>query len=381
MSSGAFKLLGLIAAAWVVSGCVEQPDSGPSSAFTTGIRFLGEGASDGYARATTPRQLRFPADHGAHPQFKTEWWYFTGNLVSDEQRHFGFEVTFFRYALAPEVPIRASSWAGNQIWMAHFAITDTQNERFLTDERISRESLGLAGASNDSLNVWVRNWSARQQEPGGRIVLAADGGDTSLRLELDAVSDIVLQGDRGIDRKGPEPGSASFYYSVPRLRANGTIQVPGEPRIEVQGAAWLDREWATRALSPGVEGWDWFALQLSDGRDVMFYRLRGTDGSASPFSRGTISGPAGSVLGLDAEQVALAPLDFWTSPATGIRYPVEWQLSIPDHGLELHVVPYIPNQEVDLSVRYWEGAVSVTGTDGGETISGQGYLELAGYSR
>ncbi|HEU4617482.1 MAG TPA: carotenoid 1,2-hydratase, partial [Gammaproteobacteria bacterium] len=258
----------------------------------TGVDLLGGGADEGgFEKALVPRRFEFPADYGSHPTFRTEWWYFTGNLFASGGRHFGFELTFFRFALAPQAPASPSAWATNQVYMAHFAVTDTDSGRLLAEERLSRGALGLAGAEANPFKVWVEDWSARAADDGFR--LAANGSKIAIDLELDSVKPPVAQGDAGLDRKGPEPGNASYYYSLTRLDARGTVSVKGET-AGVRGSAWMDREWSTSALSAEDEGWDWFALQLSDGRDVMYYRLRRKDGSASPFSGGSLVAADGS---------------------------------------------------------------------------------------
>lgn len=346
----------------------------------TGIRFLGEGDSAGFARALAPRELSFPADHGSHDAFRTEWWYFTGNLDDGAGSHFGFELTFFRIALRPEASARDSSWGANQVWMAHFALTDVARGRFAAAERFARGSLGLAGAAAEPFRVWVKDWSVEgaADARGADLTLAARDAEMSLELRLTATKPPVAQGDRGLDAKGPEPGNASYYYSFPRLTASGSIALDGVATA-VNGSAWIDREWGTSALSPGVVGWDWFALQLSDGRELMYYRLRQASGEATPFSGGSIIAADGQSKRLEADDVRLSPIDFWRSGRTGVRYPVAWRMEVPGESLVLEIKPYLDSQEVNLSVRYWEGAVRAVGTAGASALTGQGYLELAGY--
>jgi predicted secreted hydrolase len=349
---------------------------------STGLRLLGAEAEDGFARAMEPREFAFPADHGSHPEFRTEWWYFTGNLATAEGRHFGFELTFFRYAIAP-VAARsegASAWRANQVWMAHFALTDTQGRRFIARERLTREALGLAGAAADPLRVWVEDWAVTGEGRGDalRVDLAARDGMSALALSLVSTVPPVAQGERGLDAKGAGSGNASLYYSVPRLAAQGQVTVEGES-FDVTGVAWLDREWSTSALEPGTVGWDWFALHLSDGSNLMFYRLRTESGGASPYSGGSLVSADGKRTRLAAEDVALTPLEEWRSPATGVRYPVAWRLEVRGFGLELEVRPYLEDQELALSVRYWEGAVHADGRGPLGPLRAQGYLELAGY--
>jgi predicted secreted hydrolase len=266
--------------------------------------------------------------------------------------------------------------------MAHFALTDTLGNRFFAYERMSRGALDLAGASEDELQVWVESWYARQQaDQSIRLVAEADGN--AVRLSLRPLKAAVLQGQEGLDSKGPEPGNASYYYSIPRLEVTGTMTIAGDEPATVKGMAWLDREWATSSLSGDLSGWDWFALQLDDGSDLMYYRLRGIDGSTSAYSAGSISFADGRVVNLHARDVVLGARESWLSPATGTRYPIAWTLAVPSLGIDLEIAPALPQQELDLSVRYWEGAVTARGhletADTQRQLSGTGYLELAGY--
>ena len=354
-----------------------------AAAPSTGLRLLGTEADDGFARATEPREFAFPADHGSHREFRTEWWYFTGNLETPEGRHFGFELTFFRYALAPATAQHlegASAWRTDQVWMAHFAITDTAGNKFFARERLTREALGLAGAEAAPLKIWVEDWVATGEgrDDDLRVRLAAGDDVIGLSLSLTSTVPHVAQGDRGLDVKGAGSGNASHYYSVPRLAADGQVTVGGET-FAVTGFAWLDREWSTSSLDAGTVGWDWFALQLSDGSNLMFYRLRTDGGRASPHSGGTLVSADGTRTRLAADDVELTPLDEWTSVATGVRYPIAWRLALPAAAVELEIRPYLENQELDLSVRYWEGAVHAAGRGPGGALTAQGYLELAGY--
>lgn len=334
----------------------------------------------GFARALAPRSFRFPADHGPHPEYQTEWWYFTGNLETSEGRRFGYQLTFFRMALAPGAPPRSSAWATNQAYMAHFALTDVAGKRFTFAERFSRAALGLAGAGGTPLAVWLEDWSAREsaERPWSMKLHAVNGAD-SIDLDLASLKPVVLNGERGLSRKGSEPGNASYYYSIPRLESRGTLRVAGTT-YRVTGLSWLDREWSSSALSGDQAGWDWFALQLDDGRDLMYYQLRKKDGSADRFSAGTLVAADGSVQHLSPEEVRLSPVDGWTSPVSGTRYPARWRLSVPSRRIELEVVPRLAGQELTTSFRYWEGAVAVKGA-GEAGGAGTGYLEMTGYGR
>jgi predicted secreted hydrolase len=364
-----------------LTACTAQQDD-PRTPANTGLRYLGGVADSGFARATEPRELRFPADHGGHPTFQTEWWYLTGNLAGADGRHFGFELTFFRYAVAAatSTPEAASAWRANQIWMAHFAITDTKEQRFLTAERLSRQALGLAGVTTEPLRVWVEDWSLEGGDAAGRLALRAEAHDENidLALELTATQPPVAHGAAGLSRKGATVGNASYYYSIPQLEAGGSVGVEGAT-FTVTGTAWLDREWGTSSLEAGLIGWDWFALHISDGASLMFYRFRTENGESSPYSGGSYVSPAGVRTELSAGDVALTPLDHWTSRTTGTRYPTAWRLLLASQGLELEIRPYLQQQEVDLSVRYWEGAVHADGRGEQGRVTAQGYLELAGY--
>jgi len=339
------------------------------------------GADDeGYARAIEPRELRFPADHGPHPEFRTEWWYYTGNLETAGGRRFGFQLTFFRSALAPKMPARESAWATRQAWLAHFTISDLGGGRFHSFERWSRGAAGLAGAQAEPFRVWVKDWAA--EGVGGKappMHLAADEGDLGIDLVLQPGKPPVLQGDRGLSQKGPETGNASYYYSLTRMPAAGTVRSGGEA-FRVTGLAWMDREWSTSSLGRDQVGWDWFALQLSDGSDLMLYHLRRKDGAADPASSGTVISPGGEGRHLALADFQLASSGEWRSPRSTARYPAHWHVRIPSEELDLEIRPALADQELDVSFRYWEGAVEIEGTRRGRPVRGRGYVELTGYA-
>lgn len=334
----------------------------------------------GYERALAPKTFVFPDDHGPHDRFKTEWWYFTGNLANAEGRRFGYELTFFRFALKPEPVPSASAWRSNQLYMAHLAVTDPQRQRFYARERFSRAGNGLAGADAGRLRVWLNDWSAEAIEDarGAALRLRAKTPEMALDLALSPEKSPVPQGDRGLSQKSPEAGNASYYYSYPRVSTEGTLVLSGRT-FTVRGQSWMDREWGTSALSPEQAGWDWFALQLSDHTELMFYRLRRKDGQKDPNSAGSYILPDSARISLTADAVAIDSPARWQSPRSGIVYPSGWHLAVPDLKLELDVKPLMADQELNLSYRYWEGAVAVTGTKTGKPVTGQGYVELTGY--
>ena len=341
---------------------------------------LGSAAgTEGYARASAVRSFAFPADHGPHPDFRNEWWYFTGNLQDGTGRRFGYQLTFFRIALAPGAPASSSRWRTNQVYMAHFALTDVAADSHIGFERFGRAAAGVAGAENPPLHLWLDDWVVEAgDEQGFPLRLKAESDGVAIDLLLTPSKPVVLNGDRGLSRKSVTQGIASYYYSLTRLPTTGSLRT-AEGRFEVTGSSWLDREWSTSALAEDQAGWDWFALQLDDGRDLMLYRLRRKDGSMDPASAGTLVDNDGETVHLSARDMDLAVRDYWTSPRTGARYPVRWRLKVPREKLSLEVEPLVVDQEMNTRVRYWEGAVSAKGEAAGRPVSGSGYMELAGY--
>lgn len=344
----------------------------------TVARAVGGGADQGFAKVTEPRPFNFPADYGPHREYRTEWWYFTGNLESQDGRHFGYQLTFFRQGLRPDAPQRESSWATQEVYLAHLGLTDVANNRFYAADQLQRGgSIGLAGASAQPFRVFIKDWSIQGSGETATLRAASDG--VALDLDVRALKPPTLQGDRGYSRKGPDPSNASYYFSFTRMETSGTLTVDGQP-IAVQGLSWMDREWGTTALGEGVIGWDWFALQLADGRDIMWGRLRRSDGAPdTQYSQGTITSATGEVTPLSSDDLQVEALDTWLSPSTGARYPIRWRVRLPQQGLDLTVNAYIPDQELRVGFRYWEGAVAISGTSGGQPVAGSGYVELTGY--
>jgi predicted secreted hydrolase len=345
---------------------------------------LGPGDEAGFRRAEAPGEIRLPRDHGPHPDYRSEWWYFTGNLSGESGREFGFQLTFFRFALAPTAPAspsaRSSSWASDQIYMAHFALTDASRDEHRVVERLARGSAGLAGARLEPFEVWLDDWVA--QSTGVEFLpLQLSARDAAsgmeLVLELSPGKEPVRQGQDGLSQKGAGSGNASWYYSYTRLPAAGSLQVGGEPHA-VSGFAWRDRDWSTSSLDAGVQGWDWFSLQLDDGRDLMIYSLRQVDGQSAPQSAGSLVARNGNSRLLSLNDFELQPVQSWRSPATGVSWPLVWRLRLPQEAMELEVRPTVSDQEQDLSVRYWEGSVDVFAPGGQERL-GRGYMELTGY--
>lgn len=380
LSLGAAALLAG-AAAWSLLEGEEAP--APALRAEMRVAELLQEDEGAFARATEPRDFVFPRDHGPHPEYRTEWWYVTGNMATPAAREFGFQLTLFRFALAPGGAARASRWATHQVYMAHFALTDVDAGRFHSAERFSRGALELAGARARPFRVWLEDWEMAGTRQGlFPLRLRAEEEGFGLDLTLRGGKPTVLHGERGLSRKSDEPGNASYYYSRTRMPVSGRVR-SGEDHYQVQGLAWLDREWSTSALGPDQSGWDWFALQLDDGRELMYYQLRRRDGSPHPRSAGTLIAAGGEARGLSREDVRLEVLAHWESPVDGARYPAQWRLRVPSAGLALEVEPKLADQEMNHSVRYWEGAVRVRRAGGnagaGGARAGHGYVELTGY--
>ena len=329
-------------------------------------------APEVFDRVTGPEPLNFPADHGMHPGYRNEWWYFTGNLAGDDGQRYGFQFTLFRFAVEPgDQP--DSDFASDAVWMAHLAVSDIARERFIASERFARDALGLAGATADEW--WLRDWTVTREDAGWR--LQARTSAVNLDLRLVPAKPIVLQGKAGYSRKGSAPGNASRYYSITRMKTSGRLEID-DRGIEVSGLAWLDREWGSSQLGEGIAGWDWFALQLDDGRDLMLYRLRTDQGTASRFSAGVLVQPDGSSRTLAREDFEVEAIRRWRDNV-GVEWPVAWRVRLPDTALDLEVRPAFDAQRWKATVSYWEGAVDVMDSASGESV-GQGYLELSGYA-
>jgi predicted secreted hydrolase len=373
-----YPILALLLA--VAAACAEPPV--PAEPTGTDLSEVLGGDDAGFVRAVEPREFVFPRDHGAHPDYRTEWWYFTGHLADADANDFGFQFTLFRSGLPGDRAGDVTGWRARDLWMGHFAVGDFTRERFFPFERFARGAAGLAGASETEFDAFLEGWRVVAEEPAradSPVLLDADAGDVALRLRLVPTRPPVLQGDAGLSQKGAEPGNASYYYSMPRWEAEGAIRVPAGS-FEVSGTAWLDREWSTSVLEPGQMGWDWFSLQLDDGSDLMLYVMRREDGSVDSHSSGTLVDPEGAATRLRRDDFEIVPTGTWTAPE-GHVYPAVWRVRVPGAGLDLTVTPRMADQEVRLTFRYWEGAVLATGTREGRDVSGRGFVELTGYDR
>jgi predicted secreted hydrolase len=334
----------------------------------------------GFQVADGPRVWAFPDDFGPHSDYQTEWWYYTGNLQTETGERFGYQLTFFQRALLPaqERIHRTSTWGTDQVYMAHFALSDIAGEAHYAFERFARGAAELAGAQSDPFQVWLEDWQVSQLG-NGEYCLQAKQDDISIDLKFKDVKGPIFHGEQGYSQKGPEAGDASYYFSQTRLESAGFIEVDGKT-FPVTGLSWMDHEFSTSALSAGQVGWDWFSIQLDNGAELMVFQIRRSDGSIDPYSSGTWISPEGGVLPLDRDQFEFQILNHWVSPTSGAEYPSSWKLFIPELNLNLDIKPYLEDQEMHVSYTYWEGAVQALGVMDGVTISGDGYVEMTGYS-
>src|SRR5438132_6119002 len=362
-----------------------QPAQPPIGASVISLK--SNDSTAGYARADRVRALKFPEDHGPHPDFQTEWWYFVGNLDTDDGRHFGYELTYFRRALTPTMSTRESDWATNQVYIAHFAISDVKNNQHFSTERFSRGAAGLAGGSGNPFRVWIENWAVSQvpcpaSNPQCAIALdlqAVDGADKQVQLTLVSSKPPALHGDQGLHQKTEQVGNASYYVSFTRLESAGEISVNGE-KLSVRGLSWMDHEFSTAVLGADDVGWDWYAFQLSDLREIMFYHIRRKDGSVERLSSGTLVEQDGATTHLTNDDMQVQALGRWQSSFSRATYPAGWHVSIPSARIDISISPWMVDQEMHVSVIYWEGAVRIDGTSHGAPVSGVGFVELTGYA-
>lgn len=321
----------------------------------------------------------FPRDHGSHPEFQTEWWYFTGNVKAKDGREFGWQLAFFRQGvLDPDQDfIPLSRFVTRDVKFAHFAVTDLSRKQFHVFQKLSRGAFGEAGFDEGDRRAWIGDWTCEQTGPESfRLRASADG--VALELALQAGLPPLIHGEAGVSRKGD--GNASHYYSLPRLAAAGFLRA-GREQFAVEGSGWFDHEWMTEPLTADQAGWDWFGLQLDDGGELMLFQLRSKDAGRNAYAAGTFRDGQGRVVALARADLELTPLRWWKSPVTGGNYPVEWRLAIPKLELSIGVRAALDAQELAVfPVNYWEGAVRAEGTRQGNPVAAQGYLEMTGYA-
>ncbi len=324
---------------------------------------------------------KFPRDFGSHPEYQTEWWYYTGHLQTEEGNRFGFELTFFRVGLDPAAR-NPSSFTAKDLYFAHFAVSDLKNHRFWYAEKMNRPGPGLAGAKVSTLDTWNEDWRVFRE--GASHHLTAQGEPFGLDLKVQSSIPVILHGIKGYSRKGPSPGNTSQYFSLPLLTAQGTLRV-GSRDHQAAGKAWMDHEFFSGKIDPEETGWDWFGLQFSDSTELMLYRVRMKDGTIHPVSSGTWVDAKGKAVHLDSKAIQTEVLKTWKSPRTGAVYPIRWKISVPTLHLDFEAAADFPDQELDTNqstrLVYWEGSVGVKGKRGCELLQGEGYMELTGYDK
>jgi predicted secreted hydrolase len=343
----------------------------------------------GYLSVTGPCHLAFPKDHGPHPGYRTEWWYYTGNLLASSGEKYGFQLTFFRSQIRPPADLRgwpepASAWRTQQIYMAHSAISSMTDKQHLQAERVARGALGMAGADRvgNTTAIFLKDWSARIGPD--RHMLEVHTDDFTFEMVLTPEKPPVMHGIAGYSRKGPAADNATCYYSFSRLSTRGKLSI-GENVVQVTGSAWMDHEYGTDILGPGIKGWDWFSLQLSDNTEAMVFLVKSNEGAIEPTSSATVIGQKDLKRHLRSDDFKVTVLETWKSPNSKAIYPAGWRLQIFPESLVLIIKPNLANQEMlttgSTGTIYWEGSVSAAGTKGGKTVTGQGYIELTGYAQ
>jgi predicted secreted hydrolase len=378
--------LAFAVSAAVLMGCAANPLARQSDTSATLEGLRRDANTERFARALAPREFVFPQDHGPHNDYQTEWWYYTGNLTTTEGRHFGYQFTIFRRALVPPaeqvaVVNRPSSLAFTQLYFAHLAITDSAANEHVSFEKYSRSAAGLAGAQADPFRVFIEDWVVRTSMGTGSaeaVQIRAQQNGYAIDLNLTSSKPIVFHGDRGLSAKSKDPGNASYYYSMTRMATQGQVTTP-QDTFRVTGSSWLDREWSTSVLTDNTAGWDWFALQFDDGREVMYFKLREKGTGGVVFDKGTWVESNGDTALITSDRATIDVLETWASPTSGAVYPVKWRMTIPEYGVDITITPRLKDQEMNLSQRYWEGAVTVEGTAASGSVRGVGYVELTGY--
>ena len=338
-----------------------------------------------FEKAIDPREFTFPHDHGPHKAFKTEWWYYTGNLEDEDSNEFGYQITIFRNGLEPEKDSpkpKNNKWQSKQVYMAHFAISDIDNKKFYSFEKYSRDSVALAGAKAEPHQVWLKNWSIKsfdnKEGETFPVLITAKEKDIELQLELDPVKPITLQGLNGLSQKTQGLGNASYYYSISKLASVGNIKIK-DKTYKVKGYSWLDREWSTSSLGDNLVGWDWFALQLSNDIEIMYYRLRDGEGGSDPHSSGVIIDSEGQSHSFSYKDIKLKEKGYFHSSYSDAKYPINWSMEIPKIDLNINIKSNLKDQEHRNQYPYYEGSVSINGKFADKKIAGKGYMELVGY--
>ena len=338
-------------------------------------------ASFTYQLALPGRKLSFPADHYSHPVFKTEWWYYTGHLETDTAKRYGYQVTFFRFGLRDRQNEIKEAPLFSELYMAHFALSDLTAKKFTFRERINRGYGDSAGAATDRFVVWNGDWKVNGDGTNHDIQVNDRG--RQLRLVLRALKNPILHGQDGLSQKGEGVGRASYYYSLTRMQTDGELTVNGKTE-KVRGLSWMDHEFGSNQLREDQVGWDWFSIQLDNGTELMLYLMRRKDSSIDPYSSGTLVRADGVTRKLSIKDFHIDVLDRWKSPTSRATYPMKWKVTIPAESIQLEILPAFTDQELitnrSTRVTYWEGAVAIRGTAAGESVVGNGYVEMTGYA-
>ncbi len=349
------------------------------AAFAVTLLGLASIAQVQWRQASPGYQLNLPHDHASHPDYRLEWWYYTGNLHAQDGRRFGYQLTFFRIGVDFK-PANPSIWAVRDLFMTHLAISDIDGQRYLFDEKFNRAGPGWAGAETGSYRVWNEGWQA-ELDNAGHHLLHAETERFGLNLILEPGKGPILHGEDGYSRKGSTPGNASIYYSLTRMPSRGTITLEGA-KTSVEGFSWMDHEFGTSFLESDQIGWDWLSIQLDDDTELMVFELRRADGARDPHSSGTFVFSGGRSQILSSSEFAIRPTSTPRRTAGGTGYPLEWNVWVPALKLELVTRPALLDQEFrsrQTGISYWEGAIIVAGTRTGRPIQGRGYLEMTGY--
>jgi predicted secreted hydrolase len=367
--------------------------------------FSTSAAADNFDLALPGYHYSFPHDYFNHPNFQTEWWYYTGNLQSSDGHRFGFELTFFRQGISREATAQKNAWDVHDLYFAHLALSDLTGRHFYHLERTNRAGPGIAGIDESAQRIWNGNWQI--QWKNGDQLLQAVTEKFGLQFAMHSEKSPVIHGENGVSQKAAGAGRASHYISLPRLNTTGAIRLDGQ-RYQVSGLAWMDHEFFTQQLDPEQVGWDWFSIQLDDHSELMLFHIRRKDGSIDPYSAGTYIDPQGHTMHLRESDFTLQPIsgssdhnavtqgssgnaaanrtgpDTWRSPVSGAIYPIHWRVAVPKLNLELDATTPLPSQELsgtsDITPIYWEGATALIGTRAAAKITGVGYLEMTGYS-
>ena len=334
-----------------------------------------------YQQALPGYRYQFPRDHFDHPAYRTEWWYYTGNLKSADGHKFGFELTFFRQGVNRDHP-KTTDWDIHDIYLAHLALSDLDGGRFYQTQRVNRAGPGLAGASEQLAQVWNGNWQVHWTTGGQELQAIAD--NFALHLIMKSRKPPVIHGKNGVSQKSAGAGQASHYISFTRLLTSGSVELNGKT-YQVEGTAWMDHEFFTHQLDASESGWDWLSLQLDDNTELMLYRFRHKDGSVDPFSAGTYVNANGQSTFLGVSDFSIQPGgQSYASTDTHAVYPIAWRVVVPSLGLDLQIATPLASQELvtpgNASLSYWEGAIAINGTRNGASARGVGYLEMTGYA-